>query len=393
MARTVPLGSPRLQKAVTAACLMATIACQRDKALDNPIQAVRAATVDQVRPDTVERYSATIQSFRQVDLAFKSAGLVDRIHQVQGADGRPRDVQAGDQVAEGTELARVRAADYEQRVDQAQAQVRQSDAQLAQLEAVLHQAEQDEERTRNLFQSASATKPEFDQAVARLQSTRAQMDAARAAIASARTSLDQATLALSDTVVRAPFSGWVGARNVERGSLVGNATIGFSLVDTHLVKAVFAVPDTSLGSVQRGQRLTVTLDALPDPVSGSITAIAPQADPRTHVFSVEVTLANPGERLRPGMIGSLALGPSLAARLRLVVPLSAIVRAPGSATGFAVFRLDERETKMFAVAQRVSIGETFGNSIEVTSGVRTGERVVGLGGELLHDGEAVRVLP
>ena len=76
---------------------------------------------------------------------------------------------------------------------------------------------------------------------------------------------------MSDTSLRAPFGGWITARNVERGSLVGNATVGFSIVDTHVVKANFAVPDTSLKSIRLGQKLTVLLDALTQPVRGIVT--------------------------------------------------------------------------------------------------------------------------
>ena len=89
----------------------------------------------QVAPDVTERYSVTIQPLREVDLTFKSPGLVDHIDQVTGADGRPRNIQEGDRVTAGTELAAVRATDYEQKVAQAQAQVAQAQAQVTDLGA------------------------------------------------------------------------------------------------------------------------------------------------------------------------------------------------------------------------------------------------------------------
>src|SRR5262249_34651136 len=149
-----------------------------------------------------------------------------------------------------------------------------------------------------------------------------------------------------------------------------------------VVKAVFAVPDTSLTMVRLGQHLDVTLDASPDPVSGVVTAIAAQADPQTHLFPVEVSLPNPAHGVRPGMIGSVTIGPMTSTRSTLVVPLSAIVQAPDHAGSFGVFRLENRGGKTFAVAQQVSVGQTFGSSIEVTSGVRVADRIVTLGAEL-----------
>src|SRR5580700_12162414 len=148
-----------------------------DKASIEPsIQTVSAGTVSTVQPDTPERYSATTAPLARVDLGFKSAGLIEGIHQVRGADGRMRNVQTGDRVARDTELALVRTADYQQRVDQAAARVSQSQAQYAQLESQLRQsdaqltqaranfseAETEYTRAANLFQSESLVKPQFD---------------------------------------------------------------------------------------------------------------------------------------------------------------------------------------------------------------------------------------
>jgi RND family efflux transporter MFP subunit len=360
---------------------------------DPPAQTVRVGTVEQIRPDTPERYSATILPVAQIDLAFKSGGLIEAIHQVRGADGRMRHVQAGDQVAAGTELAVVRRIDYEQRVERAQDQQRQAEAQLTQAAAVLRDAELTYGRANRLYESASLTKPDYDQARARLETAAEQVEGAKAALGGARAAVSEARLGLSDTTVRAPFTGWVTGRYVEPGSLVGNATNGFSMVDISTVKAVFAVPDTSLREIHLGRRLTMLLDALEHPVAGTVTSVSPQADPKTHVFSVEVSIPNPRGEIRPGMIGSLTLGPAQQGAARLVVPLSAVVRAPGHPNGFAVFGIEQRGGKNYARAREITAGGTFGNAIEVTSGLSAGERIVALGGELLRDGAEVRPLP
>jgi len=381
--------------------------CGKEKQLEPAIQTVRAGTVQQIQPDLPERYSASIEAFAEVNLAFKSGGIVEAIHQIRGADGRVRNVQPGDKVAMGTELARVRPLDYQQHVDQAgflrtqaEAQLAQAKAQLEQARANFNEADIEYERASNLFQSASLVKPQYDQAKGRYDSSAASVAAAEAAVkaaadgvASAGAAVDQAKLSLSDTVVRAPFAGWVTARTVDRGSLVGTATVGFTVVDTHLVKAVFAVPDSSLATVRLGQKLFVELEALQRTIPGVITSIAPQADSKSRVFAVEVTLDNAREDVRPGMIGSLTLSGSHDAKPRLVVPLSAVVQAPGNPNGFAVLLLAERDGKSYACAQAIEIGQTFGNSIEVTRGPTAGERIVVLGGSQVRDGQQVRVIP
>jgi RND family efflux transporter MFP subunit len=377
----------------TLSLVLLTVSCKKEITPEAAIQTVRAGSVDRISPDASERYSATISPIETIDLAFKSAGLIDRIYELRGADGRVRDVQIGDLVPKGTDLAVVRALDYEQHVQQAQTQVAQAEAQLAQAQASFREAEIEYTRAKTLFESASLVKPQYDQAKGRYESAQASIQLAQAAIANARTVVDQTKLSLSDTTLRAPFSGWITARNVQAGSLVGNTTVGFSMMDTHLVKAVFAVPDVSLKSVRLGQHQTILLDAVQHPLQGVVTSISPQADPRGRVFLVEVTVDNPREEVRPGMIGTLELGAVREAVARLVVPLGAVVHSSAHPEGFAVFKIRDRDGKTFAESQDIQIGNTYGNSIEVTSGVTAGERIVALGGSLLRNGQEVRLLP
>ena len=98
------------------------------------------------------------------------------------------------------------------------------------------------------------------------------------------------------------------------------------------------------------------------------------------------------------MIGSVTLrmgasGTTHDAKLRLVVPLSAVIRSPGDPRGFAVMLLNEREGKQYAASQVIEIGQTFGNQIEVTRGLRAGQKLIAIGGSLVHDGQEVHVLP
>jgi len=393
------------------AAVLLLAGCTKQSVPEPVVQTVTAGVAEQIQPDVPERYSASIEPFAQVDLAFKSAGIIERIHQVRGPDGGVRNVQAGDRVSRDTQLAQVRPLDYQHRLDSAEAQRGQSEAQLAQARAQLVQAranfsEAEIEYTResNLFQSASLVKPQFDQTKGRYEALRAAVTAAEeavkaveAGVANARVAVTDANLSLSDTSLRAPFTGWITARNVDRGSIVGGAVVGFSMIDTHAVKAVFAVPDTSLFKIRTGQRQTVMLDALAYEAPGIVTAISPQADPKSRVFSVEVTLNNPREEIRPGMIGSVTLGTATPgtthATPRLVVPLSAVLRSPGDPHGFAVMLLNEREGKQYAASQVIEIGQTFGNQIEVTRGLRAGQKLIAIGGSLVHDGQEVHVLP
>jgi len=395
--------------------------CSKQKQVEPVVQVVRAGVAEEIRPGPEERYSVSIEPFEKVDLAFKSGGIVERILQVRGADGRMRNVQAGDRVAANAELAKVRPLDYQHALEQAEAQHAQTQAQWAQAQAQRAQAQAELARARanfntaqveyvrasHLFQSTSIVKQQYDEAKGRYEAdsaavaaaeegVKAAEDGVKAAengIAKAAAAVKEAKLSLRDTTLVAPFGGWITARNVDRGSLVDGKTIGFTIEDTHLVKAAFAIPDFRLSGIRRGQKQPVLLEPLQRTATGVVTSISPQADPQSRVFTVEVTLDNPREDIRPGMIGSLILGETRDSRARLVVPLAAVVRAPADPNRFAVFRLTERGGKSYASAQTIEIGETFGDSIEVTRGLSAGQKIVSLGGAQLHDGQQVSVIP
>jgi RND family efflux transporter MFP subunit len=381
--------------------------CRKERHPEPVIQVVRAGFAEEIQSGPEERYSVSLEPFDKVDLAFKSSGIVQGILQMRGADGRMRNAQAGDKVARNAELAQVRPVDYQHALEQVQAQRAQAEAQVTHAEAELAVARANFEtakieytRASNLFQSASLVKPQYDQAKGRYDSDAASVAAAEATVkvaqdgvASADAAVKEAKLSLRDTTLNAPFAGWITARNVDRGSVVNGSTIGFTIVDTHLVKAAFTIPDFKVSGIRKGQKQAVLLEPLQRTAMGVVTSISPQADPQSRVFTVEVTLDNPHEDIRPGMIGSLILGQTRDSRSRLVVPLAAVVRAPSDPNGFGVFRLTERGGKLYASAQTIEIGETFGDSIEVTRGLSAGQKIVSLGGAQLHDGQQVSVIP
>src|SRR5215467_5119990 len=316
------------------------------------------------------RYSANVEAITQVTLAFKSAGFVDRIVQRKGADGRMRILQVGDRVSQGETLAHVRESDYTDAVNSAKAQVDQAQANY-------EKAKLDFERASNLYKSDSYTKVQYDAA-------KAAFDAGAASVESAKSSWQQAKTGLSDTSLRSPLNGWVLSRSVEIGALVGSGTQAFVLADTHLVKAVFGVPDTKVGFARLGAQQSITTTSLPDEFHGRITSISPSA---------EVTIANRDDRLKPGMIATLTLGAEKLGQPTTVVPLSAVVRSSQHTDGFAVFVVSKQGEKSVVSERIVEIGETLGNSISILKGINQGEPVVVTGGTLIKNGDEVKVIP
>lgn len=339
---------------------------------------VRTALVQSVTVGNPARYSASIVPYSQVDLAFQSSGYVDRVRQVKSANGGIRNIDQGDWVTKGTVLATVDQQNYQDKMAQAKAQ-------LAGYQAEHEKDQLSYDRISALYSTQSATKPELD-------SAKAQLDSSTASIAAAKAQISEAQTALAYCSLKAPFDGWIVKRSVDTGSYVSAATNGFTIADTKTVKAVFGIPDTSIARVKVGQRQVITTDALPQSFTGRVTAISPSADQKSRVFSVEVSIANPKNELKSGMIASLALDGQELSHPVMAVPLSAVVRDPQHANGFAVFVIeDEGETESVHL-RSVDLGEMYGNVIGVNNGLQSGQRVVTSGATLIQDGEQVRVI-
>ncbi len=365
--------------ALAGALLLAATACKQENLAATLPLPVHTATAQTIAIGNQARYSASIVPYAQVDLSFQSAGYVDRLLQVKNPSGGMRNIDQGDWVRKGTVLAVVRQQSYVDKLDQAKAQ-------LARAQAEYEKARLSFDRVSALYSAESATKPDYD-------SAKAQLDSTSASVSGAQAQIGEAQVALAYCSLQAPFDGWVVKRNVDLGSLVGPATNGFTIADTQSVKAVFGVPDTSMNRVKLGQHLAISTDALPQQLDGRVSAISPAADPKSRVFSVEVTIPNRKNELKSGMIASLTLSGQQLPHSVLAVPLSAVIRDPGRTNGFAVMIVEGDGDMASARLRPVELGDTYGNMIAAQGGLNFGERVITTGVTLIKNGDRVRPIP
>jgi multidrug efflux system membrane fusion protein len=365
-----------LRAAIFSAVIMG--GCKHEAAMPPraPI-AVRLADVTVYDSTEGLRYSASLIPYAQVDVAFRTTGYVTEVKQIKSADGRTRDIGTGDYVMKGTVLAKIRRQDLTNQADESGAQVDTAVAQHT-------QAEQDFGRAKALYATQSLTKPDYDLAQARFDSTLASVNRAKAM-------QRQSQLSLSDSEMEAPLSGYILARNLDVGTLASPSAPAFTIADTSAVKATFGVPEDALNLVYLGQSLTLQLQNDVARHSGRVTSISPSADARSRVFAVEVTLPNRQNTLKPGMIASVELGGKREAA-QLSVPLSAIVPYPGETGQFAVIVAEQQSGPWQAHVRRVTVGATHGSAVSVT-GVRAGEKVAAIGAQLLKEGDSLSVIP
>jgi len=250
-------------------------------------------------------------------------------------------------------------------------------------------ARADFDRASKLFETQSLTRPEFDTA-------RAARDSAESRLTAAKAETQLAEIAVQDTALLMPLNGIVLERRIERGTLVAPGSVGFVVGNMKSVKAVFGVPDVVAPQMTLGTPMPIRTDAAPNRFfPGRVTAVSPAADPQSRVFSIEVTVPNQDEALRPGMVATVEVrhgDPNRAAAAPPAVPLAAVVKAP-SGSGYAVFIVEDAAGKTVARSRPVTLGDVSGNTVAVPGGMRVGERVIVSGATLVHDGEAVRIVP
>lgn len=347
---------------------------------DKTLTPVRVKTAAPGGLDSPLRFTATVNPYTQVDLDFKVDGYVREIRQVMGADGRMRDIQEGDEVSKGEALASIDDTEYLSKVIEAKSE-------LAEAEASYVKGKADYDRTTILYSTKSITVNDYEHATKEYEVAKAQVEGGKAKVVGAQQNLDYCTL-------RSPMNGVILERDIEVGSYVRPGSAGFVIADVTSVKVLFAVPDVVLGDVKLGQEMEVATESVKDTFfKGRVTEIAPEAGSRSRVFNVGITIPNPDNVLKPGMIASLALAAKGTDAPVILLPLGSIVRSSTEGREFAVFVIDEREGKSLAAKRDVLLGSVFGNSVAVIEGLDAGVKVVVMGSQIIREGEEVRIIP
>jgi membrane fusion protein, multidrug efflux system len=286
---------------------------------------------------------------RAIDSVIISANVTERIKRLNFSDGQF--------VRKGQLLVELTAT--------------QEKADLAGSRARLKQAQAQLDRLRPLLKDGFVTQ--------------SRMDEAQAARDSAQAAVENIEAQISDRVIRAPFSGLVGLRDVSSGLVAGASTPILELSDISTIRLDFTLPETALAQVTVGQEVIGKAAAFGGEVfSGRITAIDPQIDPVTRSLTVRASLPNRDGRLKPGML--LAVQAVRSKRSALALPEQAVI---GSGAEYSVYVLGgDGET----VSQtRVTTGAREPGLIEITGGVPAGARIVIDGALKVRDGGKIKV--
>ena len=292
--------------------------------------------------------SGIVQANASVDVAFQVPGKVVTI----GPD-------EGQSVRAGQPIASLDPTEYRLAVEQAGAQ---SD-----------RAAHDRDRNQPLLASGGIAPAEMEHL---------EIGARQSAAAA-----DLAKKHLADTKLEAPIPGIVSRRVVEVGATVAAGQTVYTIVALDPVRVRVGVPEADVGHITEGATATVRIPALDTSFAGRVSLIGVAADPATRSYAVEISVPNPARKLRAGMVAEATIN-TRESTSAMMVPAPAVVHDGGVNGTTIVYVLDHDAARVHA--RRVTTGAAHGDSLEITSGVATGEQIVVAGQQRLRDGARVQ---
>ena len=366
---------------------------------DEPMKGAAVYETAEVTRDTLEvsvGSSGLVEPLATVEVKSKASGEVLELL-----------VDTGDHVQEGQLLVRIDPRTVKNRVAQATAQLKAAEARRD-----IWRTQRD--RADTLLARGTLTQADLEQAALELANAEAQ-------VVSARVELENARIALDDTDIRAPITGTVITKPVEKGQVISSPTQDFAggtllltMADLAAVQIRALVDETDIGKIAPGMPSRVTVAAYPNqPFDGEVVKIEPQAvlEQNVTMFAVLVSIRNPEGLLKPGMNAEVEVSVALSEDV-LTVPVMALRTARDLSTTAGLIDMDEQDlrarlaaTDLPAPRQRPSttdyrFGGTFWvvlddagelRPVNVRTGITDLERVEIVAG--LEESDRVLILP
>lgn len=270
-------------------------------------------------------------------------------------------------------------------------EVRAANATYQQRLAELRQAEANEKRYRELVETgdvpmityeqyrttrdtaravANSAKEQLDAAVNTAKQSNQAIISAQAAVEAARTQVGTAQQALTDTVIRAPFSGFISARPVAVGEFVSTASIIATLLRSNPIKIQIQISEADVPSVAIGRGVSIQVDAYKDRnFAGTVTAVNPAVDAASRSAIVEASIENSDNALRSGMFATARINKE-GGGTGIFAPKSAVYNHQATASYRAFVVVDG-----VAKLRVLQLGNEEGDSIQILDGLNADETV------------------
>lgn len=378
-----------MKKFLVASFLFFFLACSREREPSQeraPSAPLEGVTISAVQPAPVQDYFEAVGTVRSRKTATLSSKVVGTVIAVL--------VEEGDRVKKGQTLVEVDSRDLRAEIEAAEASVDEVNRAIKAAESAVKAAQGQRELATATFQRyeslvgrGSVTPQEYDEVSARhkvavVEVERAQenLHALEARREQAKAKLAYTKILLGYARVVSPFDGVVTEKKGEVGMLASPGVPLLTTEDTGQYRLEVPVGESWLPQIKVGNRVSVSVDAVRQDLSGTVVEIVPAADPQSRTFTAKIDLP-PHPNMRSGLYGKARF--FLGQKEVLLVPLEAILERGQliglylvDADGIARFRL-------------VKTGQRHGDRVEILSGLKAGERVATRGVERISDGSRV----
>ncbi|WP_158840347.1 efflux RND transporter periplasmic adaptor subunit [Polaribacter sp. L3A8] len=299
--------------------------------------------------------SGKIQASNSADLSTRMMGYVKKVH-----------VNVGDKVRKGQLLVSINNTDL-------QAKKGQVNAGITQAKTTFKNAEKNYKRFKNLYESKSVTQKEMDDMTANYQMAKAGLEAANQM-------KNEINAQFAYSNITAPFSGVVTSKNIETGDMANPGMPLISLEAPDEFEVIAMVPETEISQIKKGTTVNILVKSMDKILTGNVTEVSISAKNTGGQYLVKINLEKTAVPILSGMFATVQFPVERKVKSELVlIPTQAIIEN-GQLSG--IYTVSETNTAML---RWLRLGRTFGDKVEVLSGLNADESyIVSADGKLFN---------
>jgi RND family efflux transporter MFP subunit len=391
-----------IQQILTAALVAVSLAAAgcgadgkgKDAAAATPLIAVSAVAAREQPISRFIRATGTLNAEEQAEVAAETGGRVIATP-----------VERGTPVAKGAILIRLSDAETNAQAQEAEANAAQIEARLGitpatpynvnavpevqSAKASFELAQSEFGRIRALLDQRVVSQSEFEQRRTQMEAARQQFESAKNGAAqqyqsllAARARVTLARQARADTTVRSPINGIVAERIASVGDYVTKGTKVAVVVRVDPLRVQLTIPEQFVSAISVGQTVSFTVDSYPGrSFEGKVMYVSPALEANQRALKVEAVVANGDGGLKPGLFATARIEEK-AQTPAILIPASAVQTTGGTSRVYVVIG-DHVEERI------VTVGQTLEGVVEITNGLKVGERVATKNVAQIADGTKV----
>jgi RND family efflux transporter MFP subunit len=392
--------------------LLVTVGCSSDKGEQEPTVTVQVAAVEKTTIQHTISTQAILFPRQQAAIVPKLSAPVKKFLVKRGSPVRQGQLLA---VLENRDLSAA-AQENKGSYEQAQAsyetttaaglpeEIRKAEADAQQAEQVLDAQEKVFQSRQLLFEQGALPRKELDQSrvdvtQARNQSAiskkhldalmaigkQQELKSAAGQLESAKGKYLGAEAQLSYSEIRSPMDGVITDRPLYPGEMAAAGTPLLTVMDISLVIAKAHIPQSDAAALKVGDKGTMTVPGIEEPIAGKVTVVSPALDPNSTTVEVWLEAKNPKRALKPGTSVQLSLT-AQTVKDALVVPANSVITTPDGTTAVMLAGSDGR-----AHQKAVKLGIRNGDDMQILEGVTATDKVVAAGAYGLPDKTKIKI--